>query len=300
MEHEDFLNIGIIQTNLDCDTAWHQDGVLRKSINEMESRWVLEEIRKGFSEFYNQGLHTPRVVVIPELSIPWSGLKKVERFARVIDAVVVGGCDFKIVGDEVRNQGVLIIPNKWPSIDTAYANTKMFFGKRYFAEDERKYFSDLGLNGIPENTIYILDAGCYGNIGIAICADFYDLERFVIYRGKIHHLIIIAYNKDYKSFDFLSEAISRLLLCNVIICNTGHYGNSLATSPYVAEYKRTIFRSSGPKLFTSQIISLPVNRLNIEQTMASKSRNSAVSEERKHEFKWPPGYEKFNEDNENP
>lgn len=291
---ENSLRVGIIQTTVN-ETAWYDCGQLQNNMNREASDMVMEEIRRGFNEFFNLGKKAPRIVLIPEYSIPHSGIRKLEKMARAIDAVTIGGCDLFATNDTARNKGVIIVPNKWPAIEPAYTNTKKFFGKRFFTKPELNWFSKIGVRGVSENINYIIDADKFGKIGVAICADFYDIERFVIYRGRIHHLIIIAYNKDKHSFGFLAEAISRLLFCNVIICNTGHYGDSLAFSPYSREYRRIIYKNSGANISASQVIELPVKPLNDEQKEASNMfQNYTYNSKLKPEFKWPPGYKKHN------
>jgi len=295
-KYDESLPLGIIQTTVDESTAWNLRGIEQDNMNPYAGKSVMEEIRHGFKGFYEKQESAPRIVVLPELSIPHSGIKTIEKYAKVIDAVVIGGCDFFTDRDKktARNKGVLVIPNKWPKIEPAYACTKVFYGKTHFSEEELNFFRRRGLNGVSEMPVYMIDADKYGRIGVAICSDFYDLDRFVIYKGKIHHLIIIAYNQDYKSFEFIAEAISRLLLCNVVICNTGHYGNSLAYSPYSKEYKRTIYKASGAGLFTSQVIELPVFELNENQKKAhEKYQKNADISSKSEEFKWPPGYLKW-------
>jgi hypothetical protein len=215
-ELAEFLRIGIIQTTLDKDIAWMHNGDLQSQINTDSESMVLEEIRRGFKDFYAQGTAAPRIVLIPEYSIPHSGIKRVERFAKAIDAVVIGGCDLFSDGGYACNKGVVFIPNLWPRAEPAYFCTQKYFGKRFFAKTEIDWFRELRLKPVNDDVTYIINAGSYGNIGIAICADFYDIDRFVVYKGHIQHLIIIAYNKDNKSFGFLAEAISRLLFCNVV------------------------------------------------------------------------------------
>lgn len=288
------LRLGIIQTTLDCSTAWMDSGKCQSKMNPYAEMAVMEEIRHAFKRFYELGEAAPRIVVLPEYSIPHSGIKTLEKFSRAIDAVVIGGCDMFADGKSVRNKAVIIIPGKWPSVEKAYSNTNVYFGKKYFSELELEHFYKLGLQGVPDILTYIIDADIYGNIGVAICADFYDIERFLIYKGKIHHLLIIAYNKDYKSFEFLAEAISRLLLCNVVICNAGYYGDSLVYSPYQKEHERTIYEAAGSHIFTSQVICLPVNELDENQTAAHKKYQEGASISSKGcSFKWPPGYSKL-------
>ena len=291
----EMLRVGIIQTTVDSDIAWKCMGILKEKMNPESESMVLEEIRRGFMDFYALGESAPRIVIIPEYSIPHSGVKLVERYAKAIDAVVIGGCDLFAGGGYAQNKGVILIPNLWPKLEPATSCVRKYFGKKYFSRRELKWFNTVKLTPKPEIVNYIINAGVYGNIGIAICADFYDIERFVLYKGHIHHLFIIAYNIDKNSFGVLAEAISRLLFCNVVICNTGHYGDSLAYSPYSKDFRRVIFKASGAKLYAAQTIELPVRKLDEEQSEAHKffskaaTKNSSIE---KPVFKWPPGYNK--------
>ena len=85
---------------------------------------------------------------------------------------------------------------------------------------------------------------------------------------------------DTESYLFIAEAIARLVYCNVVICNTGFYGDSLAFSPYHNSYKRYICRHKGQKLFSTQVIQLPVKSLIEAQQKGSKLFKSQ-----------PPGYQ---------
>lgn len=295
-DNESILQIGIIQTTLNNNIAWKDQGRLQSHMNPDAESMVMEEIRRGFSDFYARGTASPRVVLIPEYSIPHSGIKHIERYAKAIDAVVIGGCDLFVEGKNARNKGIIVIPNNWPKVEPASSCSKKYFGKTFFSKTEIDWFKELKVIPNSEYINYIINAEPYGNIGIAICADFYDIERFVIYKGRIHHLIIIAYNKDNKSFGFLAEAISRLLMCNVVICNTGHFGDSLAFSPYSEEHRRVIYKNSGAGLFASQVLELPVRSLDTEQKRADElyqKKPIKYDDGKKPVFKWPPGYKKY-------
>lgn len=296
MGYDFLLKLGIIQTTVNNSTAWQSNGKLQLCMNSYARKKVLDEIRSGFKDFFDRSV-PPQIVLIPEYSIPNCGMNLLKNYSKNLNAVIIGGMDLQINDDgTVSNKGVIIIPNKWGKKLKSSFSEVIYFGKNYYAEEEIDWFQN---NKPPvkfksDSVNYIIDASVYGNIGIAICSDFYDLNRFAIYRGRIHHLLIISYNKDYKSFEFLAEAISRLLLCNVVICNSGKYGNSLAYSPYREEYKRIVYKSSGANLFSTQVISLPVDELNKNQIEAhEKFQNSSTTSSKNSTFKWPPGYKKI-------
>lgn len=293
MRLRESLKVGIIQTTVNCDTAWCKDGQLLQNMTKSAEEFVIDELRKGFRTL-NDLQEPPQIVLIPEYSIPLGALKLVKEISQNMGVVVFGGLDLCICPDgKVKNEGTIIIPNNWPNTGYSAGYEEKRFGKTNYSEDELNWFRSLNKGSHMENVTYIINAGEYGTIGIAICSDFYDLERFVIYKGKIHHLFIISYNIDYKSFEFLAEAISRLLFCNVVICNTGYYGDSLAFSPYKKDYKRIIYKNMGGKLFATQAITLPVQKIDHEQIQAHKKfteHEIIDSKNDEFEFKWPPGY----------
>lgn len=300
--YKELLRVGIIQTTVDCNFAWKdlQKNEDSLKMNELAEQYVTDELRKGFREF-DDLTEKPHIILIPEYSIPHGTKKTIEQFACELNAVVFGGLDLcKIDNTTVANRGIIIIPNNWPNNKYTTRSHTKYFGKTFLSEEEIRWFEKNNVNHMPETCMYIVNAGQYGIIGIAICSDFYDLERLVLYKGKIHHLFIISYNRDCKSFDALAEAISRLLFCNVIICNTGHYGNSLAYSPYKEDYKRIIYKTIGSNIFSTQVINLPVKVLDEEQKMAHKQFQTNFPLKNKDNiFKWPPGYFKsfFDTDN---
>ena len=294
IQYEEILRIGIIQTNVDDRTAWSKYGKLTLRMQPYAEKMVMDEIRKGFKDLMDRK-NPPKIVLIPEYSIPEGGIPQLEKHSKSMSAVIIGGLDVIEDSGNVYNKGIVIVPDRWPEKTVSYSTSHFFFGKTYFSEVELDWFKKCGhKTPISDSVNYIIDANIYGNIGIAICSDFYDIERFVIYKGKIHHLLIISYNKDYKSFEFLAEAISRLLLCNVVICNTGNYGDSLAYSPYRKEYKRIIYKNAGANLFSTQIIELPTNELEDNQIAAhDKFTEGKDVNSKDYRFKWPPGYKKF-------
>jgi len=282
-EKEEYLRIGLIQTSLDGDLAWDTTAHTPVTMSHLEESRIWNEIKKGFSYLKSEPENNrPHIIILPELTIPLSREIELQRIASKIGAVIIAGLDFNELYGQVENKAVVFIPKSWPNIPSFGGVNKFYFGKTFFSYEEKTFFDEKTKIGKPWPAMYILDAGSFGRIGVAICSDFFDIERFLIYRGNIHHMIVIAYNKDVKSYYFLAEAISRLVYCNVVICNTGFYGGSIVFSLYKEEYKRYIYKHEGGKLFTTQILNLPVKELD-------EAQKSTDDKDRVFKAK-PPGY----------
>lgn len=281
MLYQENLKIGFIQTIVESDVAWPKNAPNKMSIHSEEKAWY--EIKKGFVDLMN-GYGKPNIILIPELSVPLGYEYELRKLSASSGAIVIAGLDFVWNGNCVSNKAVVIVPKNWPEDQKSRSTSFFYFGKTFYSRYEEEMFAGATLLSQPE--IFILDADEFGKIGIAICSDFFDIERFVVYKGRIHHLIIIAHNPDTESYYFLAEAISRLVFCNVVICNTGEFGDSIGFSPFKDSFKRIIYRHKGQNLFSTQVISLPVSSLDTEQ--------QKEIDPKKKKFKaTPPGYEKF-------
>lgn len=280
MNYNENLKIGFIQSIVEGDLAWDKKSPKRMSEISEEKAWY--DIKKGFTDLMN-GYDKPNIILIPELSIPLGYEYHLKRLCASSGAIVIGGLDFVWNNNCVSNKAVVMTPKNWPEPGFSKSVSCFYFGKTFYSRYEEEMFSDNTLLSQPE--IFILDAAEFGKIGIAICSDFFDVERFVVYKGRIHHLIIIAHNPDTESYYFLAEAISRLVYCNVAICNTGEFGDSIGFSPYKDSFRRIVYRHKGAGLFSTQVVSFPVKNLDVEQ------RNQKLKDKL---FKAvPPGYEKI-------
>ena len=259
---EKLLNIGIIQAIVDSNLAWSDT----PQMDVYEANAIWRQIQAAFASFQEMSdTKKPDIVVIPELAVATYFESRIKSYAQKIGAIVVAGLDFKQYdNNRVSNRAIFYVPRDWPhgkQVGKVKA-TSFYFGKRFASQEETKIINqDWNMSFVPCNEFYIVDLAGYGKLGVSICADFYDIERYAIYKGRIQHLLIIANNKDIKSFYFLAEAISRLVYCNVVICNSGHYGGSVCFTPAKHEYQRYSYKHEGHDLFTTQIVSLPVDAL---------------------------------------
>lgn len=285
------LKIGYIQINFDNMTAWGPSDNITLSIKPEVESYIWQEVLKGFHKLNNH--HTkPDIIVIPELTIPNPYLYELTLLAKEINAVVFAGIDWIITGNKIQNKAIMIVPNNWNTLFKSTYCNYTFLGKKNPANLEKISIEEYNnanhttYEFSPDDNMYLIDAKEFGKIGFAICADFYDIERFVVYKGRVQHIIILALNQDTNSFFAISEAVARLVMCNVVICNNGFFGDSLAFSPYKTDYKRMIYRNQGANLFSTQVVTLPVQSLIEDQKQTSDVKNIKKIKN----FKMPPEY----------
>ncbi len=279
------LKLGIIQTSLDPAAAWVA-GPAAPKMSPCEEERAITEIRAHFAGFH-QEKPPPDIIVLPELAVPTGFEPKLKAMATKMESVVIAGVDYR-VGDQpgdVHNDALLIVPKKWRGNAIGAKTMVRRIGKTYPAPAEKEKLDAIPCTFKEDPSVWLIDGGLIGTFGVMVCYDFLDLERIAMYRGRVQHLFILALNKDATSFRHVAEAVARMVFCNVIICNCGHFGGSLAVSPYRLSEKRTIYHHAGARLATGQIIELPVAALSLHQ-----NRMPAADGEKT--FKsLPPGYD---------
>jgi predicted amidohydrolase len=237
--------------------AW----ALGPKMAKAEEDTAIGEITKFIAGF-KQHKPAPEIILLPELSVPQGFLPSLRNMARNLCSIIIAGLDYRHSGvSEVANEAVIIIPDRWRNKKISTHSSVRHIGKTYCSNQEGQFLSKHGYTFHGDNSIWLFDGGDIGRFGVVICYDFLDLERVAAYREQVQHLFVIAYNRDTRSFEHAAEAMSRMIFCNVVVCNAGFYGGSLAVSPFYNPQQRTIYQHCGPNLITSQVISLPVREL---------------------------------------
>ena len=261
---QDWLRVGIVQTTVDANAAW--SGTINMSAIEEER--AIFEMQQHLASLASQ-TPKPDIVLLPELSIPLGFVSRLRPIAARMNSIIIGGLDFEPIPMALplaaRNRAAIIIPNQWGKEHSSKATIR-YVGKTYASYKEEEKLKKLGydFHRIPQ--IWLFETLKFGRFGVVICFDLLDLERVAVYRLQIQHLFVISYNMDITTFDHAAEALARMVYCNIVICNTGIYGGSIAVSPYKRPEDRIIYRHSGPRLSTTQTIELPVKTLHQAQT----------------------------------
>lgn len=282
------LTVGIIQTTVNADLAWPKSAS-KPRMSAAQDAHAWQEICKAMRAL-KDGDVAPRIVILPELSLPRTRLADFEKLVCALNVIAFVGVDYRLnhITKQARNEGLVFIPAGFWKGRPSRNCIRIIFGKSHAAPGEKAALKKLSPSWSysGDDDVYIFDAEKYGRIGVSICYDFMDLERAVMYRGRVHHLFVLAYNKDLGMFRSLADSLSRTVFCNVIVCNTGFFGGSIAVSPYHAAYKRTLYSHDGNGLFTTQVVKLPVRGL--EQARIGKGEKIAFKRRDEKVFKDPP------------
>lgn len=264
----DTLKVALIQNTLDAGLAWNPQAPHFPFMNETEAERIWMETCNALRALYVQpDSSKPHIVVLPEFGVAHKHENELKKFSDMLGSIIISGLDFSVDGTSVHNEAMVYIPYNWPHNSGNCQAIQFRFGKRHPARKEQELIEKTGKYTFGNaDKFYILDLGEYGKVGLVICANFYDLERYVVYQGRIQHLFLIAYNQDTESFHHLTESYARLVYCNVLICNTGFHGGSTVFCPRKESYRRIVYSHYGEKLSTVQTVELPVQSLVDAQT----------------------------------
>ena len=306
------LHVGVIQTSLKAEAAWvdNSDGdwknclrmshyeelrakrEIRHFLSSFKVQGALQErVRDDYSEEIDDSDRSPDIILLPELAVPFGFEKQLKRAAQQLEAIVIAGMDYRIVDGSteptVLNEALVIVPRRLRGKQVSRQTSVRRVGKTYSAPAEGRRLRRV--SGGPVSfqshpTVWIFESNELGKFGVAICYDFMDLDRVVMYRNKIQSLFILSYNRDTTSFDHMAEALSRTLFCNVVVCNCGQFGGSVAVSPIREPFRRLIYRHSGQELSNAQVVRLPLRALSDGQKGKDQPELKSL----------PPGFEDKN------
>src|ERR1039457_6035862 len=91
---DEYLPVGIVQTTVNAELAWPRSGTTPKMSNAQDAH-VWQEICKAMRAF-KDGDIAPKLVVLPELSLPRTRLADFERLVCALNAIAFVGADYRL------------------------------------------------------------------------------------------------------------------------------------------------------------------------------------------------------------
>ena len=302
------ITVAIVQLSPSIETAFGAKGV---SLGAAGEEALVRETRMALVQLASapeSGHRGPDVVLFPELLVPSPrGLRLIRSAAREFGWVILAGTPW--IATQNGLGGSALAANT-AEIAVGFPQATLlqqFVGKQqYFAPslwrtrmfklqpsyDEEKRLHEAGYDFMSGGGLVILDHRQLGRFGILICYDATSMELLTTLQGAIHHLVVLAYNKDTGYYRNLAEVASRELFCNAIVCNAGHYGGSVALTPIRNPHERIRYEISGQRLFSVQSFRVPLRSLEfaqheqLQQPDGFKTKMEGYQRRREHWHKW--------------
>ena len=170
------------------------------------------------------------LVVLPEVSIPFSWMGILSQFAQRIQKALIFGLEHIINRNSFAlNYLVTIIPFKFMNINSCFVKLRL---KNYYSPGEIRLLKGYRYQ-IPEEKPSRYDIFNWNSIrfGCLNCFELADISDRAYFKNKVDFLTASEYNKDTNYFSNIAESVSRDLHCYFIQSNSSDFGDSRIIKP---------------------------------------------------------------------
>lgn len=185
---------------------------------------------------------TSDLIVFPEFAVHPDDQDIIKRLADKTKSMVFAGlCLLERDGGTYVNVARWFLPDFRP---TGRQWTTRDQGKKNPTDSEMK----LGVEGVrPCQHIIEVDYGDEGpyHLSGAICYDSTDLALASDLKGKTDLFIIVAHNRDVRTFDTMASALHYHMYQHVAVVNKGEFGGTTIQAPFKEQYDRIISHVHG-------------------------------------------------------
>ncbi len=183
------------------------------------------------------------MLVLPEVSVPYSWLPFMVSHARRAQIALVFGLEHWVCGKTAYNLLVTVLPYKENDL---YRACKVFIRpKNHYSPAENAELNRLDLAAPNLDPAYFLFAWRDVYFTVFNCFELSDIKHRAKFRANIDFLIAVEWNKDTKYFSNIVESTVRDLHCYVIQVNTSQYGDSRITLPVKSDEMNVVRVSGG-------------------------------------------------------
>ena len=221
------------------------------------------------------------LIVLPEVSIPYSLISYMQRFCRRNQIGLIFGLEHRLI--EEHNEA----PN---SIGTAYNHVVTLLPytrtngtkvcrthrrlKKYYAPGEAEILAHRHISVPPSNQDYPLFhwRGCY--FTVFNCYELANVQDRALFRSKVDFMVVAEWNRDTNYFSNIAESAARDLHCFFIQVNTSQYGDSRIVSPSKTE-TMNILRTKGGKNETLLVQDIHIDALRNFQLLSHSGQSQS-------------------------
>jgi len=127
--YDEELAVGIIQTTVNGEFAWPRSGASPRMSSAQDAH-AWQEICKAMRAL-KDGDVAPKIVVLPELSLPRTRIGDFEKLVCGLNVVAFAGIDYRLDHGtrQARNEGVVFIPAGFWNGRPSRSCTRIIFGK---------------------------------------------------------------------------------------------------------------------------------------------------------------------------
>ena len=264
--------------------AARRQGVRRSTFGALT-----EELGERFREVTSQaraGNHQgsrDALLMLPEWSFPHPLAPKVREFVRRTGVGVLAGLTPRELPSAVPavrgrspsglrllvNEAMLVLPSAAPRV-RPWSTSEFRVVKPRPNASEVGLERSLSLHGTPRWRFvrgvrwWRFQVPGWGRFAPVICSELLDSGPNEWLRGRIHHLLVVAWNQDVDLYDQFTWTRGYELYCNVAMVNHGSLGGSVAWTPKHG-LEKEIFRVHGKDQGMSVSVKLPVSSLDRAQ-----------------------------------
>ena len=163
------LAVGIIQTTVNWKFAWPRTSA-KPRMSSAQDAHAWQEICKAMRAL-KDGDVAPKIVVLPELSLPRTRLADFEKLVCALNVVAFVGVDYRLnhATKQARNEGMVFIPTGFWKGRPSRNCTSIIFGKSHAAPGEKSALKKLSpsWSHVGDDKVYVFDAEKYGRIGVS-------------------------------------------------------------------------------------------------------------------------------------
>lgn len=169
------------------------------------------------------------MLVLPEVSVPYSWLPFMVAHARQSQIALVFGLEHWVSGKVAYNLLVTVLPYKE---EKGYRACEVFVRpKNYYSPAETHELARLDLTPSNHDPFYHLLTWRGTRFAVFNCYELSNIKHRAAMRANVDLVVAVEWNPDVRYFSNIVESTVRDLHCYVVQVNTSQYGDSRVTSP---------------------------------------------------------------------